>query len=284
MTVQLTPSSATPPGGPPGDNGSPPDKGGLSFLFARISNIDGHEIQVRFLNVKFLFNVTAIVYQTTKIFVLEKLLIREVYRIMKLLKKIFTFFPDSSEDEEKNSFGYAFRAFLTDQRARHILLKTANNSYSVASGVYELITDNEISRMAYAALGFGSNFQPFSEGVMNTVQTIFRPMAVVKLTTKTSHVYLAAKKVFELDSDDSDSKKRATWILLGKAALDFGIEGARWGLYFAGLTSGSIFAVSVTLSVLGIISNSLGLYKNFFPVKENVEGNQMQVLVPVSVP
>lgn len=258
----------------PGNNGpkTPPSGGGGLPLPATTS--DGTSLWLRILNVKVLFNATAIVYQGTKIFVLDKLLVREVYRIIKLLKKIFAL----TEDGKRR---FEFAALKTDQKARHILLKLTHNSLNVISGIYELITDNAISKMAYEALGFGANFQPFSDNLMQGVETFLKPVALLTMASKVSHLYLEVRKVYLLDSSASFAKKRDTWILFGKAALDFGIECARWTLYFVGLTTASTYMISASLASLGLLSDCIGLYKTLSPAAENAEARpQEMVIVP----
>ncbi len=246
-------------------------------LFQRIPRIDGHAIRVRLLNVKVLFSATAIVYNVTKILAKDTLLIRNVYKIIKLLKKIFSF---SDGDNH-----FKFKDLLTKQKARHVVLKLAHNCLNVISGAYDLITNNEITKLAYGALGLGVNFQPLSAGIMGGVETFLRPMSLLKIATKTSHLYLAVRKVISLEADSSLSSKQAAWLILGKASLDFGIEGIRWGLYFAGMATGTSYLALMTVAALGLVSNGLGLVKHLSPVKENAEDtNKDVVLVPIDPP
>lgn len=273
MVVPVTPAS-----GPNSPSLPPAHGGGLYYLFEGL-----HEIRVRVLNIKVLFSATAIVYQGNKFIKAavsayqgtessedESLLMGEVYRIVKLLKKIWSFIDGD------NSF--AFLDLFYEQQARHTLLKLSTNSLSVISGVKDLLTDNEITRLAFKAIGLGYDYQLIPPGILNGVTTFLTPLPLLKMATKTSHVYLSAKKVWELDPQDKYEKKRDSWILLGKASLDFGIETTRWAVFFAGYTMATCVVISAILAFLGLVSNGIGLYKALTPAKENAK-NTPAVLV-----
>lgn len=249
-------------------------QGGLRHFFKRLNEAEERSVRVRILNVKVLFTTTAIAYHGAKIFLLDTLLIRNAYKIIKLLKKIFSF------TEGDNTLRW--RAMVTDQKARHVLLKITYNCFGVIAGAYDLVTRNDIIKMAYGAMGLGINWQPFSAAVMSKIEFCLTPVVCLKWATCASHFYLASRNVWKLDRNTLPETRYANWLILGKAALDFGIESLRLGLHIAGIATGGSYALIFSLAFLGIISNSLGMVKHVFPIKELADGKQYIVVVPAA--
>lgn len=250
------------------------DRGGLVHFFKRLEEEEKRSVRVRVLNVKVLFTTTALFYHGAKIFLLDTLLIRNAYKIIKLLKKIITF-PDGDNT-------LRWRAMLVDQKARHVLLKITYNCFGVVAGAYDLVTRNDIIKLAYAALGLGVNWQPFTAAIMSKIEFCLTPVICLKWATCASHFYLASRNVWKLDKNTLPETRYANWLILGKAALDFGIESLRLGLHVAGIATGGSYALIFSLAFLGIISNSLGMIKHVFPIKEMAEGKQFMILVPAA--
>lgn len=236
-----------------------PAKLSLRNFFVRLNEDEGRPLRVRLLNVRVLFNITGIVYGATKIFIWDTLLIRSVYKIIKLLKKIFAF--------TEVNYAVKIRDFFRDSRVSHTILKLAYNAFNAISGAFDLITRNEITKLAYEAFGLGYDFVPFSPAIMRAMETMLIPLTPLKFTAKATHLYVVLRKVLHLKQNTPSDTRWANLILLAKASLEFGIETLRCCLHILGLGTGS-YAAIFTLASLGIISNSLGLVKHLFPIRE----------------
>ncbi|MCE5318735.1 MAG: hypothetical protein LLG04_15410 [Parachlamydia sp.] len=233
-------------------------------FFKGLNKVENHPVRVRILKPKVLFPTTAIFYHGLKIFLFDTMLTRNVYKIIKLLKKIFSF-------AEENKDKVRWRALQIDQKA-HTILKITYNIFGTAAGAYDLLTRNEITKMAYAAVGFGVTWQPFSAAVMSRIEFCLTPVVCLKWANCASHFYVACRNVWKLQRNVHHETRYANWVILGKAALDFGIESLRLGFHIAGIATGSTYALVFSLAFLGIISNSLGMIKLVYPIKELAEG------------
>lgn len=268
---------------PPIARGQPMPRGSkhVGNIFKRLAQLDLRSVRVQLLAPKVLFSGTAILYHGTKIFLLDTLLTRNAYKIIKLIKRLFSF------ADKDNTLHW--RAMLTDQKARHVLLKITYNCFGTLEGIYDLLTRNEIVKMAYAAFGLGVTWQPFSASVMSKMEFCLTPLIYLKWANCASHFFLATRSVWKLDRDTSPQKRYANWVNLGKAALDFGIASLKLGLNFAGIATGSTYTLIFTHAFLSIISNSLGMVKFFTtdkpkptePKPKPPEDPNLIVLLPV---
>ncbi len=145
-------------------------------------------------------------------------------------------------------------------------LKSVYSCLSIFQGTIYVLSENELTKLAYEAAGWGSHFNPIPMVCFTVCDTLNTPLTLVKVCIKIHAVAHALKAWRKQDNQTIAYKKRKKKYRLIKSSLELTGETAKLAAKVAIIATGGTLASPILSSVVIfciICSASLGWYQTY---------------------